>query len=119
IRHDARKRSMSMNGSFSFASRGSCSVTELPFGRPIRLFAPAKVNLGLEVLGKRENGLHEVVTVMETISLFDAIDIAPAKALEIHCDADIPEESNLVRRAINAVVERTRLELPLRICLTK
>ena len=37
----------------------------------ITIEAPAKVNLTLEVLGKREDGYHEIASVMQAISLFD------------------------------------------------
>ena len=39
----------------------------------MRLKALAKINLGLDVLRRREDGYHEVKMVMQTISLFDKI----------------------------------------------
>ena len=39
----------------------------------IRLKARAKINLGLDVLGKRENGYHDVKMVMQTVGLYDRI----------------------------------------------
>ncbi len=44
----------------------------------IRLLAPAKVNLFLEVLGKRPDGYHEIATLMLAIDLADVLDFAPA-----------------------------------------
>ena len=41
----------------------------------INLKALAKINLGLDVLGKREDGYHEVRMVMQTIHLYDRVDI--------------------------------------------
>ena len=41
----------------------------------MRLKALAKINLGLDVLRRREDGYHEVKMVMQTISLFDKITI--------------------------------------------
>ena len=35
--------------------------------------APAKVNLTLEVLNKREDGFHNIQTIMHTISLYDTL----------------------------------------------
>ena len=39
----------------------------------IRLKARAKINLGLDVLGKREDGYHEVRMVMQTIGIYDRL----------------------------------------------
>ena len=37
----------------------------------IRLKARAKINLGLDVIGRRENGYHDVRMVMQTVGLYD------------------------------------------------
>ena len=37
----------------------------------IRLKARAKINLGLDVLGKRDNGYHDVRMVMQTVGIYD------------------------------------------------
>jgi 4-diphosphocytidyl-2-C-methyl-D-erythritol kinase len=41
-----------------------------------RIQSPAKVNLFLKVLGKREDGYHEIYTLIQPISLFDEIERA-------------------------------------------
>ena len=41
----------------------------------MRLKAMAKINLGLDVLGKREDGYHEVRMIMQTIRMYDILDI--------------------------------------------
>lgn len=51
--------------------------------RKLELLAPAKVNLTLEVLGKREDGYHEVATVMQTIDLCDRVTIEDAGELTL------------------------------------
>ena len=43
----------------------------------VRVLAPAKVNLFLEVLGKRPDGYHEVATLMLALDLADELDVAP------------------------------------------
>src|SRR5438552_14855718 len=70
----------------------------------IELVAPAKINLTLEILGKREDGYHEVRTLMQTINLSDRITIQPAEDLEVVLmgrDAGLPQnvEENLAFRA--------------------
>ena len=39
--------------------------------------APAKVNLFLEVVGKRPDGYHELRTLMVAVSLYDTLEFAP------------------------------------------
>lgn len=49
----------------------------------IRLRAPAKINLALEVLRRRRDGYHDIATVMTTLSLHDRVTLRPAPALEV------------------------------------
>lgn len=63
----------------------------------------AKVNLTLDVLGKREDGYHDLTSVMQTISVRDdiEIDVGTGKEWEIICDKeDVPcDERNLAWKA--------------------
>ena len=63
----------------------------------------AKINLTLEVLGKRADGYHDIKSVMQTISLRDdiQINIGTGKDWVIHCDKEgVPtDESNLCWKA--------------------
>jgi 4-diphosphocytidyl-2-C-methyl-D-erythritol kinase len=74
-------------------------------GRPLkvlRLPSFAKVNLGLEVLGTRADGYHELRTIFQTISLHDDVELRPhASAIEVRCDhPDVPTDAtNLAHRA--------------------
>jgi 4-diphosphocytidyl-2-C-methyl-D-erythritol kinase len=76
-------------------------------GSAVRLWAPAKLNLFLEVLGKRPDGYHDLATLMVAVSLYDTLEIKedPSGADVLHCDH--PDLStgpdNLVRRAIDLV----------------
>lgn len=49
----------------------------------IRLKARAKINLGLDVLGKRENGYHDVRMVMQTVGIYDRLIITKIPEDEI------------------------------------
>ena len=40
---------------------------------PVRIECAAKLNLFLEVLGKRDDGYHEIETIMSAVSLFDSL----------------------------------------------
>lgn len=54
----------------------------------VRILAPAKVNLFLEVLGKRADGYHEVATLLLALDLADELDCAPdgSGGLSLTCD---------------------------------
>lgn len=64
--------------------------------------APAKVNLSLRILGKRDDGFHEVDLLMARIDLEDQIDIDKARSLSFDCDEPgVPtDDSNLVIKAV-------------------
>ena len=60
----------------------------------------AKINLTLEILGKRADGFHEVRSVMQTVGLADRLEIAPAAELTFTCsDPALATPHNLVYRA--------------------
>lgn len=67
----------------------------------------AKINLTLDVLGKREDGFHEVEMVMQSIDLADRIEMTKQDTISISCSQqDVPLDStNLVYRAAEALKE--------------
>src|SRR5262245_42360664 len=66
----------------------------------LTLLAHGKVNLTLEVLGRREDGYHDLCSVMQAISLADELTFAPAGALRLACNRrDLEGPDNLVWRA--------------------
>ncbi|MDE2860616.1 MAG: 4-(cytidine 5'-diphospho)-2-C-methyl-D-erythritol kinase [Chloroflexota bacterium] len=68
--------------------------------------AYAKINLTLEVLGKRADGYHEVVTVMQTIDLCDELTLEPSADMSLRCsDPTLETEDNLVLRAADLLRE--------------
>lgn len=80
------------------------------------LFEPAyaKVNLTLDVLGKREDGYHDLKSVMQTISLRDdiEIDVGTGKPWVLHCDKEgIPcDERNLAWKAAKLYLDTMKKE---------
>ncbi len=61
--------------------------------------AYAKINLGIEVIRRRDDGFHELATVLQTVSLYDEIAVAPGPALTLRCDRKgMSGERNLVWR---------------------
>ena len=66
----------------------------------VTIETPAKVNLTLEVLGKREDGYHDIVSVMQAISLFDTLTIRPSDEIKVVAEIkDLKTRDNLVYRA--------------------
>ena len=51
----------------------------------IVLEAHAKLNLTLEVLGKRDDGYHETASIMQTLELADTVTLEPSDSLELSC----------------------------------
>lgn len=76
----------------------------------IRITAFAKVNLGLLVLGKRDDGYHNIESILQTVSLADEIEIkVGGRSLTLSCDdPDLPlDESNLCYRAARLFLDET------------
>ncbi len=66
----------------------------------MRLHAPAKINWTLEVLGRRDDGYHEIRTVMQTVELCDILEIEPADELQMGVEGRHEvSEGDLVLRA--------------------
>lgn len=78
----------------------------------LREFAFAKINLTLDVLGKREDGYHDLKSVMQTVSIRDVIeiDLETEKPWKLICDKDdIPtDERNLAWKAAKLFFETTK-----------
>jgi len=83
--------------------------------------APAKINLFLRVLRRRDDGFHEIETRMAPISLYDSLQVEPADAFEFRADDPaLPMgEDNLVVRAAELFFLRIRREAKVRINLVK
>lgn len=90
--------------------------------KSINLTAPAKINLFLEVLGKRPDGYHELETVMQEIDLADTITLEETEGgIELSCtDSDVPcDQSNLVWKAARVFQKETGVEKGVRAHLVK
>lgn len=78
------------------------------------LRAPAKLNLFLEVLGKRPDGYHELRTVMVPISLYDDVQLRRARTTRIEFDPPVPGRTT-VHRALSLVRARFRGGVEIRV----
>ena len=82
--------------------------------------APAKINLTLEVLGKRNDGYHEIRSVIQTLSFCDSLQITPGK--EVEFKGNIPDwssERSLVIKAVESLKKATGSIMGARIKIKK
>lgn len=80
----------------------------------MRLCAPAKINLTLEILQRRSDGYHALRSLMVPLTLCDEVEIEPAPALSFTCDdPTLAGEDNLVVRAARALALEPHVALKL------
>ena len=89
----------------------------------IRLKARAKINLGLDVLGKRDDGYHEVRMIMQTVGIYDRIIIKKIPEDEIRINSNLfflpVNENNLVYKAIMLMKNKYKLDGGIEVDLNK
>lgn len=82
--------------------------------KEISVKALAKINLGLDVVRKREDGYHEVRMVMQTIHLFDRLQIARNTSGKITMSTNLPflptNENNLVYKAAKLLKDEFQIK---------
>jgi len=71
------------------------------------LNAPAKINWFLNVLGRRKDGYHDIVSLMQCITLSDSLVMENSPRVEVLTGADIAREENLVYKAAKLMREKT------------
>lgn len=89
----------------------------------IKIHAMAKINLGLDVLGRRENGYHDVKMIMQTVDLYDILTFQKRELPGIILKTDhemIPaDESNLVYKTAKLLMEAYDVQQGIEITLEK
>ena len=89
----------------------------------MRLRALAKINLGLDILGKREDGYHEVRMIMQTIQMYDVLEMKKKKEPGISLSVNYPfipnDERNLVYKAAKLLMDEFQIEQGVSIRLDK
>jgi len=81
----------------------------------------AKLNLGLEITGRRADGYHDLVTIFQTIALADEITVteAPPGTLTLAADPTLGGEQNLILRAARALAAQSGTTRGAALTLTK
>lgn len=94
--------------------------------REVRIPAFAKINLRLDIVGKRADNFHELRTIFQTISLRDELRLRASRkagiSLAIHGNARLaqePTEKNLVYRAVDALRRELKIRTGVEIDLYK
>mgnify|MGYP000955021866 CR=1 FL=1 len=89
----------------------------------INLKAYAKINLGLDVVRKREDGYHEVRMIMQTINLYDKLNLTRTKNSTILVDTNLhflpTDENNLVYKAASLLKNECNIHEGIHINLEK
>ena len=85
--------------------------------------APAKINLYLDVVSRREDGYHEILSIMQAVSLCDeiAVEISGDKGIQLLCDDDsLPtDRANIAYRAAELFMKYAGIECGIKINLRK
>ena len=89
-----------------------------------RIKAPAKINLSLDITGKRDDGYHLMKTVMQSVSLFDEIEAVATDSEDIELSTNLGflprRDKNIVYKAARLFYEKTGIKTPgLKISLKK
>lgn len=89
----------------------------------MRLKAFGKINLGLDVIRKREDGYHEVKMIMQTVGIFDRLDFEKAPKGEINISTNLPflpvNQDNLIYKAAKLMMDTYDLSSGVSIVLDK
>ncbi len=89
----------------------------------ISLKALAKINLGLDVVGTREDGYHNIRTVMQSIHLYDRVELKRTKSPKIHVETNLfylpADEDNLAYKAAQLLKDEFQIKGGVRITLQK
>lgn len=85
----------------------------------LSLKTPAKINWFLTVLRKRDDGYHEIASLIQCISLYDNLIFEHADTIEVISDLDIPTADNLVYKAASLLRHYTSYKGGARITLKK
>ncbi len=91
--------------------------------RSLELKALAKINLGLDVLGRRENGYHDVRMVMQTIYLYDNVTLNKTEESGISLKTNLSylpvDDKNIAYKAAKMLMEEFNIEDGIEIILDK
>ena len=77
--------------------------------RRVAVDCPAKINLFLEILGRRPDGYHDLATVMAPIDVRDTLEVREARGFSLEVEGAVLPGVNTVEKAWRAAARRARL----------
>jgi 4-diphosphocytidyl-2-C-methyl-D-erythritol kinase len=83
------------------------------------LKAPAKINWFLKVSGLRQDGYHEIQSLIQKVSLYDILSFNASEDLVLHCNSQIPVKENLVYKAAVILKDKYKVRAGAEIKLEK
>jgi len=85
----------------------------------LSLRAPAKINWFLNVIGKRNDGYHSIISLMQCISLYDELIFKHSDTIDVMSNVDINLKDNLVYKAASLLKQYTSYKYGVNIVLHK
>lgn len=85
----------------------------------LSLRAPAKINWFLKITGKRDDGYHNIMSLMQCVSLYDNLIFEHSDSIEVVSELDIPLNDNLVYKAAYLLKQYTAYKKGAKIVLQK
>ncbi|NMW85397.1 4-(cytidine 5'-diphospho)-2-C-methyl-D-erythritol kinase [Peptoniphilus sp. AGMB00490] len=85
----------------------------------IKKNAHAKLNLSLDIIGKRENGYHDIKTLMVMTDLYDEMNFSKSNKVEISQDFSFDIKDNLIYKAYETLKNKAGHDLPFKVQINK
>lgn len=85
----------------------------------IKKNAHAKLNLSLDIIGKRENGYHDIKTLMVMTDLYDEMSFSKSNKVEISQDFNSDIKDNLIYKAYETLKNKAGHDLPFKVQINK
>lgn len=79
-------------------------------GKMVKMRANAKINLGLDIKGKRDDGYHTIDTVMQSVSVYDKVSVSKNDVISVESgNEEIENEKNIAYKAAKLFFEETKI----------
>lgn len=85
----------------------------------IALKSPAKINWSLYVLSRRDDGYHNIISLMQCIDLHDSLIFEKSDKIELFSNMIIPAEENIILKAVKVLQEYACIKKGVKITLEK
>jgi len=87
----------------------------------IQIKAPAKINLYLEIIGKRPNGYHNIESIFHTVDLFDILDFEESNNIQLTCNNSslAVDQSNLIYKTVLKMQKYFNVDKAVKVHLVK